>query len=96
MSALATSLTVATQPTAKQTFSISPDLLIQLAMEEFNHLQSTLGQWGGKVLRSDTGIALAAFGNPNTSGGHGGKSNQQPQMAKNGKLFGICWTCGGM
>ena len=45
--------------------------------------------------KTDTGVALAAFGNSNSSGDHGGKSSQQPHMAKNGKLFGICWTCGG-
>ena len=65
-SALATSTA---QPALKQTFSISPDLLIQLSMEEFDCLQSTSGQQGGKVLRIDTGVALAAFSNPNSSGG---------------------------
>ena len=49
----------------------------------------------GKVPRTDTGVALAAFGNLNLSGRHGGKFNQQPHMAKNSKSFGVCWACGG-
>ena len=44
-SARASTLTTTTaQATPKQTFSISPNLLIQLTMEEFNHLQSASGQ----------------------------------------------------
>ena len=82
--------TTTAQATPKQTFSISPDLLIQLAMEEFDRLQSTSGQRVCKVPKTDTGVALAAFGNSNSSGGHGRKSSQRPRMAKNGKPFGVC------
>jgi hypothetical protein len=85
--------TSATLTTPKQTFSISPDLLVQLATEEYDRIQSASGQKGIKAPKSDTGVALFVQGNGN--GGRGGKSSPKPRLAKNGKPYGVCWNCGG-
>ena len=75
------------------TFSISPDLLIQLATEEYDRIQSAPSHRGPKMSKADTGVALTAQGT--TSSGHGGKPPQKPRLAQNGKPFGTCWNCGG-
>ena len=40
------------------TFSISPELLIQLAVEEYDHLQA--GNCNAKAAKEDAGVALSA------------------------------------
>ena len=95
-SALATTavqMSAASPTTMTQTtFSVSPDLLIQLAMEEYDRIQSAPGHRGPKQPKADTGVALLAT--KNGSGTRGGKLPQKPRLARNGKPFGTCWNCG--
>jgi len=95
-SALATSAIQATAENSQistTTFSISPELLIQLATEEYDRIQSAPSHRGPKTFKADTGVALSAQGT--TSSGRGGKTPQKPRLARNGKPFGTCWNCGG-
>ena len=78
---------------AQSTFSISPDLLIQLATEEYDCIQSAPSHHGPKSSKADTGVALSVQNTGNK--GRGGKSPQKPCLARNGKPFGVCWNCGG-
>jgi len=78
---------------AAKSFTISADLLIQLATEEYDRIQSAPGQQGSKAAKADTGVALSA--QRSGTGNRGGKTSQKPRLARNGKPFGVCWNCGG-
>jgi gag-polypeptide of LTR copia-type/Zinc knuckle len=78
---------------AAKSFSVSADLLIQLTTEEYDKIQSAPGQQGSKAAKADTGVALSA--QRSGTGNRGGKTNQKPHLARNGKPFGVCWNCGG-
>ena len=92
-SALATTAIAATttntHPNAMSTFSISPELLMQPAVEEYDRLQAGNTNCNMKAVKEDTGVALSA--QSSSVSGNGGKS----QLAKNGKPFGVCWNCSG-
>jgi hypothetical protein len=95
-SAVAAAAATPANPTAAaaaKSFTISADLLIQLATEEYDRIQSAPGQQGSKAAKADTGVALSA--QRSGTGSRGGKTSQKPRLARNGKPFGVCWNCGG-
>ena len=51
--------TTNTYPNTISTFSISPELLIQLAVEEYDHLQAGDTNRNVKAAKEDTGVALS-------------------------------------
>ena len=73
---------------AQTTFSISLDLLIQLAMEEYNHIQSVPSHCGPKSSKTDTGVVLSVQNSKSST--QKGKSPKKPHLAHNGKPFGVC------
>ena len=91
--ALATAKPAAgTTPTS--TFSVSPDLLVSLAIEEYDRIAAG-GTARGKG-REDTGVALSAA----NSGSNRGQSSAnrgrgKPNQSKNSRPRGVCWNCGG-
>jgi hypothetical protein len=96
-SALATTITqvsaVGPSTVAQTTFSISLDLLIQLAMEEYNCIQSAPSHQGPKSSKADTGVALSVQNSKSSTQKE--KFPKKPRLARNGKPFGVCWNCGG-
>jgi hypothetical protein len=90
-SAVATSAKASS--TSTSTFSISPELLMQLAIEEYDRIQasSNSSARNPKASKEDSGVALSVQGSPN-----GGKGGPTQRMAKNSKPYGTCWNCGGV
>jgi hypothetical protein len=93
--ALAQATTPAVTPTVS-TFSVSPDLLMALAIEEYDRIIA--GGTRGKAKDSDTGVALSATNSGNNrsqlNANHGrGKPNQS--QSKEPRPRGVCWNCGG-
>jgi hypothetical protein len=82
--AAATQPSTATQSTTKSAFSIAPELLMQLAVEEYDRIQAGNTNRQSKAPKDDTGIALAV-----QSTSTGGKGGQTTRTAKNGKPYGV-------
>jgi len=85
--AMTSSTTVTSTP-----FSVSPDLLISLATEEYDRIMALNGTRGRS--KEDTGVALSAVGKSAS------RSGQSSSCGRGGSLpskpCGVCWNCGGV
>lgn len=61
-STLTTSVTAKNSQILTTTFSISPELVIQLATEEYHRIQSAPGHRGPKMSKANTGVAILVQG----------------------------------
>lgn len=76
------------------TFSVSPDLLMSLAIEEYDRIAAG-GTTRGKG-KDDTGVALfAANSGSNRNQSSANRGRGKPNKSNDSKPRGVCWNCGG-
>jgi hypothetical protein len=73
-------------------FTLSTDILIQLAIEEYDRIIS-LSTNRGKA-KEDAGVALSVTSSTNNHGNNGGRGGK-PNKQKDLRPRGVCWNCGG-
>ena len=86
--------TAGTAPTSA--FSVSPDLLVSLAIEEYDRIVA--GGTRGKA-KEDAGVALFVThnGSNGSNRSHSGtnRGRAKPNQSRESRPRGICWNCGG-
>jgi len=88
-----TATTAAATPTTS-TFSVSPDLLMSLAIEEYDRIIA--GGPRGKGKDTDTGVALSVTNNGvNRGQSSANRGQSKPKLSKDTRPRGVCWNCGG-